>query len=238
MTRRATAVRKKGAKRRAKALPRESAAGRAARAARIWSALKARWPDPRCALDHRNAFELLVATILSAQCTDERVNRVTPALFSRWPDAAALARANVADIEKVVRPTGFFRMKAKSLSGAARRMAEAHGGAVPRTMDDLTELPGVARKTANVVLGTAFGIASGVVVDTHVKRLAARMGFTRHEAPERIERDLMALFPREDWIRLGHTLIHHGRGICHARKKPECARCPVARDCPSEETRG
>lgn len=211
---------------------RESAADREARAARMWAALKARWPDPECALVHRNAFELLVATILSAQCTDERVNRVTPALFARYPDARALAAAPPEDVERLVKPTGFFRNKTKSLIGAAKAIVASHGGLVPRTMDELLTLPGVARKTANVVLGTAYGVAAGVVVDTHVKRLALRMGFTRETAPEKVERDLMALFPPSDWIRLSHTLIHHGRGLCGARR-PDCARCPVASECPS-----
>lgn len=210
---------------------RESAAERKARAGRMWAILKERWPEPECALVHRNAFELLVATILSAQCTDARVNQVTPALFARYPDARALAAAATADVERLVKSTGFFRNKTKSLIGAAKAIVAAHGGDVPRTMEALLTLPGVARKTANVVLGTAFGVAVGVVVDTHVKRLAHRMGFTRETAPEKVERDLQAIFPPSDWIRLSHTLIHHGRGICGARK-PDCERCPVASLCP------
>jgi endonuclease-3 len=198
----------------------------------MWALLAARWPEPECALVHENPFELLVATILSAQCTDARVNQVTPALFARYPDARALANADPADVERLVKSTGFFRNKTKSLIGAAKAIVASFRGEVPRTMDALLTLPGVARKTANVVLGTGYGVAAGVVVDTHVKRLAYRMGFTRETAPEKVERDLQALFPEATWIRLSHTLIHHGRGICGARK-PDCARCPVANECPS-----
>jgi endonuclease-3 len=205
----------------------------AARVRRILPALRRALPDARCALRHRNAFELLVATILSAQCTDERVNAVTPELFRAYPDAAALAKAPRARLEALIRRTGFFRAKARSLLGCARALVERHGGRVPQEMDALVALPGVGRKTANVVLGTAFGIASGVVVDTHVARLSRRMGLTRESDPLRIERDLMAAVPRRAWIEWSHLLIHHGRRTCRARK-PDCAGCAVAQWCPRE----
>jgi endonuclease-3 len=201
-------------------------------AAATLATLTALHPDARCALEHRNAFELLVATILSAQCTDVRVNLVTPELFLRWPTPHALARASQADLEAVIRSTGFFRNKAKNLLGMARRLVEAYEGQVPRAMEDLLTLPGVARKTANVVRGVSWGLADGVVVDTHVARLAGRLAWSRQKTPEKIERDLMALFPREAWIRLSHVLIHHGRGLCQARK-PRCAACPVRAGCPA-----
>jgi endonuclease III len=190
------------------------------------------YPEADCELDRRNPFQLLCATILSAQCTDERVNQVTPALFARFPTPAALATAPAAVLEDMIRSTGFFHNKAKNLLGAARLLSEKWAGEVPRSMDELLKLPGVARKTANVVLGTAFGIAAGVVVDTHVTRLAGRLGLSRETAPEKIERDLMALIPRERWIRFSHQLIWHGRRVCQARK-PDCDRCPLAPHCPS-----
>jgi endonuclease-3 len=196
--------------------------------------LAERWPNAECALHHRNPFELLVATILSAQCTDARVNLVTPELFARWPTPFALAKASQAEVEAVVRSTGFFRNKAKNLLGMAQRLVEAYGGEVPRAMDDLLTLPGVARKTANVVRGVSWGLADGVVVDTHVARIAARLGWTRNTAPEKIEKDLMALHPKDAWIGLSHVLIHHGRGICQARK-PRCAECPVRARCPAAQ---
>jgi endonuclease-3 len=180
----------------------------------------------------RNAFELLVATILSAQCTDQRVNLVTPALFARWPDARALAGAEASELEAVIRPTGFFRAKTKNLLGMARRLVEAYDGEVPQAMADLLTLPGVARKTANVVRGVSWGLADGVVVDTHVGRLARRLGWTRHDDPQKVERDLMALFPRESWIGLSHVLIHHGRDLCPARR-PRCDACPANAVCPT-----
>jgi endonuclease-3 len=185
-----------------------------------------------CALDHRSPFELLVATILSAQCTDERVNQVTPALFARYPTPAAMAKADPADLEDLIRSTGFFRNKARSLLGAAQRLTAAYGGEVPRTMDDLLTLPGVARKTANVVLGTAFGLATGVVVDTHVSRLAGRLGLSAQKDPPKIERDLMALLPEDRWIAFSHQLIWHGRKVCQART-PRCGECTLAPLCPS-----
>jgi endonuclease-3 len=194
-------------------------------------ALAAAYPDATCELHHHDAYELLVATILSAQCTDARVNQVTPALFKRWPDATRLARAGQTDLEEAIRSTGFYRNKAKSLLGMARAVVERHGGAIPADMDALTALPGVGRKTANVVLGTAFGVATGVVVDTHVARLAKRLGLTRQTDPVKIERDLMRKLPSSSWIALGHRLILHGRRVCGARK-PACDRCPLAAVCP------
>jgi endonuclease III len=189
------------------------------------------YPDARCALDHESPLQLLVATILSAQCTDERVNKVTPALFRRFPTAKDLASADRTELEELVRTTGFFRNKAKSLQGAAATIESDFGGQLPRTMEQMLTLPGVARKTANVVLGTGFGIASGFVVDTHVFRLSHRMGLASGNNPERVERELMEVFAREDWIQLAHILIHHGRAVCGARN-PRCDTCVVAAYCP------
>jgi endonuclease III len=194
--------------------------------------LKAAYPDAACALRHEDPFQLLVATILSAQCTDERVNKVTPALFRRYPDARAMMEAPVEEMEELIRTTGFFHNKTKSLLGASRRLHEEFRGRVPSTMEELLTLPGVARKTANVVLGTGYGIAAGVVVDTHVYRLSRRLGLTRAATPADVERDLMDTVPREEWILFAHLLIHHGRRICVARK-PKCAVCPVQDLCPS-----
>ncbi len=201
------------------------------RARRIYRALQKQYPKAECALHHRDPWQLLVATILSAQCTDERVNMVTPALFAKYPDPAAMAAAKSATLEKLIRSTGFYRNKTKSLLGTARSVTERHNGSVPDTMDELLELPGVARKTANCVLGNAFGKNEGIVVDTHVKRLAGRMGFTSQTDPVKIERDLMPLFERENWALLAHLLIWHGRATCNARK-PDCDHCCVAKDCP------
>jgi len=195
--------------------------------------LRAGYPDADCALGHESPLELLVATILSAQCTDARVNLVTPELFRRFPDAASLARAPKGTLEKVIRSTGFFNSKAKAIRGAAKAIVEVHGGEVPRSMAALRALPGVGRKTANVVLGTAFGDPDGVVVDTHVGRLARRLGWSRHTDPEKVERDLNALFPRESWVFLGHALILHGRAVCAARK-PRCEPCELKDLCPRE----
>ncbi len=200
-------------------------------ASRVDAALAAAYPDAVCELDFREPYELLVATILSAQCTDARVNQVTPGLFASYPDAAALAAAGQDELEAMIHSTGFFRSKAKSLLGMARAIVERHGGEVPTRLDDLTSLPGVGRKTANVVLGTAFSLATGVVVDTHVARLSKRLGLTRQTAPERIERDLMRQFPSASWIALGHRLILHGRRVCQARK-PACKRCALDAICP------
>ena len=194
--------------------------------------LKAAYPEAACALRHKNPFQLLVATILSAQCTDERVNKVTPALFARYPDPGAMKEAAVAELEALIRTTGFYHNKTKSLLGASRRLAEEFGGRVPSTMEELLTLPGVARKTANVVLGVGYGLAFGVVVDTHVYRLSRRLGLTRAKTPVEIEQDLMKIVPQEEWILLAHLLIHHGRQICVARK-PRCAICPVRDLCPS-----
>jgi endonuclease III len=213
-------------------MPRERKADRVARADEIYRVLDETYPDAHCALDHRNPFELTVATILSAQCTDVRVNQVTPALFEAFPDAESLAGARLEDVEELVRSTGFFRNKAKNLVGMAEAVVERHGGEVPRTMEALAALPGVGRKTANVVLGNAFGIDEGIVVDTHVKRLSNRLGFTRNTDPVKVEADLVKLFPRSRWTQLSHLLIFHGRQVCVARK-PRCGVCPVARLCPS-----
>lgn len=197
----------------------------------IAEGLRNEYPDAECALLHKNAFQLLIATILSAQCTDERVNMVTPELFRRWPTPHALAEAPPEEVQKVIQPTGFFRAKAKSIQGCCRGLVEKHGGEVPRQLEQLVELPGVGRKTANVVLGTAFDIPSGVVVDTHVTRLTGRLGLTRHKDAVKIESDLMALLPPEEWIMFSHRLIHHGRRICKARKTL-CSDCVLNHLCP------
>ena len=188
-------------------------------------------PHPKCALDHANEFELLVATILSAQCTDVRVNMVTPQLFTRWPAPADLASADQAEVEEVIHSTGFFRNKAKNIIGMAARLVSEHNSEVPRDMEHLLLLPGVARKTANVVRGECFGLADGVVVDTHVKRISARLGFTRETDPVKVERDLMELVPHEHWIAFSHRLIRLGRTLCPARS-PRCEECYLAADCP------
>lgn len=198
----------------------------------ILQRLHSAYPDAECALHHRNAFELLVATILSAQCTDERVNLVTPALFARFPTPEAMAGADRDELEGLIRSTGFYRNKAKNIQTAAQRIVSAYGGAVPATMDELLTLAGVARKTANVVLGVVYGIADGVVVDTHVKRLSNRLGLTTYDAPEKIERDLQQITPVQEWINLSHLLIFHGRQVCDARK-PLCAVCCLSDLCPS-----
>jgi endonuclease-3 len=207
-----------------------------ARAGRVVKALVRLYPTADCALSHRNPFELVVATILSAQCTDARVNMVTPALFARFPDAHALAAADLADVEQLIHSTGFFRAKAKNLVAMAAQLVARHGGEVPDDHDALTALPGVGRKTASVVLGVAFGKAVGVVVDTHVKRLAFRLGLTESKDPARIERDLMAVVPRAHWIGLSHRLILHGRQTCGALK-PRCDACELAPICPKTAVR-
>lgn len=213
-------------------MPRESKRARQARAAEVFDLLTAEYPDAHCELDFRDPFQLGVATILSAQTTDLRVNAVTPVLFKRYPDAETLAGARQEDVEEIIRSTGFFRAKAANIIGFARALMADHDGEVPRTMDELHALPGVGRKTANVVLGNAFGIDEGVVVDTHVKRLSTLMGFTREATPEKIEQDLMALFPSDLWTLLSHLLIRHGRRVCYARK-PRCEACAVSHLCPS-----
>uniref|UniRef100_A0A7C1FRP0 Endonuclease III n=1 Tax=Caldilinea aerophila TaxID=133453 RepID=A0A7C1FRP0_9CHLR len=200
----------------------------------ILELLHAEYPDARCALDHRNPLELLVATILSAQCTDERVNKVTPALFAKYPDARAFAEADLSELEEMIRSTGFYRNKAKNIQQACRRIVEEYDGEVPADMEKLLTLAGVARKTANVVLGVAYGIADGIVVDTHVKRLANRLGLSAHSDPDKIEKDLMAITPREEWIDLAHLLIFHGRRVCDARK-PNCGGCVIRHLCPSAQ---
>ncbi|MFN3412518.1 MAG: endonuclease III [Thermoanaerobaculum sp.] len=189
------------------------------------------YPEARCELSHRNAYELLVATILSAQCTDARVNQVTPAFFARFPNAQALAHANQEEVEELIKSTGFYRNKAKALLGMAKALVERHCGEVPRDMEAMVNLPGVGRKTANVVLGTAYGLATGIVVDTHVARVSQRLGLTTAQDPEKIEQDLMALFPKDQWVALSHRLILHGRYVCKARK-PACSSCRLAEVCP------
>jgi endonuclease-3 len=202
------------------------------RAPEILTRLHAAYPDARCALDYGDAFQLLCATILSAQTTDVRVNLVTPVLFARYPTPAALARARQADVEAIVKSTGFFRNKSKSLIAMAQALVADYGGEVPQTMVQLRELPGVGRKTANVVLGNAFSINEGITVDTHVARLSRLLGLTSHEDPVKIEQDLMPLFPRDHWALLSHLLIFHGRRVCIARR-PRCADCVLSDICPS-----
>jgi endonuclease-3 len=200
----------------------------------ILKRLRRTYPDARCALHHRNAFELLCATILSAQCTDARVNLVTPVLFDRYPTPQALAAARPEDVERIIMSTGFFRNKTRSLIGMAQALVAEHGGQVPQTMELLRVLPGVGRKTANVILGNAFGINEGITVDTHVARLSRLLGLTRHDDPVRIEQDLMPLFPRHDWALLSHLLIFHGRQVCIARR-PRCGDCVLSDLCPSAQ---
>jgi endonuclease-3 len=204
------------------------------RAEQIYERLQAAYPDARCALDHANPLQLLVATILSAQSTDKMVNTITPALFSKYKTAEEFANADTADLERMIHSSGFFRNKAKSIKAATRVIAEEHRGKVPDTMEDLLKLAGVARKTANVVLGVAYGKAEGVVVDTHVQRLSRRLDFSKEERPEKIEEDLMQLYPREKWILLAHLLILHGRAKC-AAQRPKCAECPIEDLCNSED---
>jgi endonuclease III len=205
-----------------------------ARVQAILKALDAAHPDASCALIHDNAFQLLIATILSAQCTDAVVNIVTKTLFAKYPTPKDLAYAHPAEIEREIRPTGFFRNKTKSIMGASKKLVEDFGGEVPRTMDELLTLPGAARKTANVVLGTAFGIAVGVVVDTHVQRLSYRLDLTKNTDPKKIEQDLMKIIPREKWILFSHQLIWHGRRVCVARK-PRCMECNLEKICYSQD---
>ena len=200
------------------------------RARRIVKALAKAYPVAECALRHDGPFQLLAATILSAQCTDERVNLVTPALFTKYPTPAALAVSRPSDLEKIIQSCGFFRSKAKSLRGMATEIEQRFGGEVPRTLDELVTLPGVGRKTANVLLGTAFGIPSGVVVDTHVARISRLLGLSSGKTPDAIEADLQLLLPRKEWINFSHRLIHHGRRICIARR-PRCTECPLLQLC-------
>jgi endonuclease-3 len=204
---------------------------RKAQAARVVRRLKADYPGATCALENETPFELLVATILSAQCTDARVNMVTPELFRRWPTAREMAEAPIKQLESVIQSTGFFRNKAKNIKAASQGIVENHDGEVPRDLDQLVALAGVGRKTANVVLGTAFGITTGVVVDTHVTRLSRRLGLTKHSDPTKIEQDLMQLLPKSEWVDFAHRMIHHGRQICVARK-PKCPQCSMKTFCP------
>lgn len=213
---------------------RESRVAKKRRTEELIARLKEEYPDAHCALDHRSAFELLVATILSAQCTDKRVNMVTPALFEKYPEPSDYARAPRTEIEEMIRSTGFYRNKAKSLKGLGQALDEEHDGRVPKTLDELVRLPGVGRKTANVVLGNAFGIDEGIVVDTHVGRLSRRLALTQEKDAVKVERDLMRLVPKEHWTLWAHLLIYHGRQIC-ASRKPDCEHCVLADLCPSAE---
>ena len=200
------------------------------RVAAILAKLDEAYPAATCELHHHNAFQLVIATILSAQCTDVMVNQVTPVLFAKYPTPEALAHANPAEIEQMIRPTGFFRNKTKSILGASKAIVEKFSGQVPRTMEEILTLPGVARKTANVVLGTAYGIASGVVVDTHVQRISQRLDLTRNDDPKKIEQDLMKVIPQDRWILFSHQIIWHGRRVCAARK-PKCVECNLEQIC-------
>lgn len=222
-----------------RAAKRKKTAGAAAgtdpkRVAAILAKLDEAYPNASCELMHQNAFQLVIATILSAQCTDVRVNQVTETLFKKYPTPEAFAYATPSELEKEIRPTGFFRNKTKSVMGASKAIVEQFGGQVPRTMEEMLTLPGVARKTANVVLGTAYGIASGIVVDTHVQRLSNRLDLTRNEDPKKIEQDLMAIIPKDRWIQFSHQLIWHGRRVCFARK-PNCAACNLESLCYSKD---
>ena len=204
------------------------------RVAAILDALRKAYPDVVCALNHKNAWELTVATILSAQCTDVRVNLVTPKLFKTFPTPKAMSAASLPELEELIRTTGFFRNKAKSIQGAARVVTEKFEGKVPQTMEEIRTLPGVARKTGNVVLGSWYGIAAGVVVDTHVMRLSRRLELTKETMPEKVERDLMKIIPQDRWIAFSHELIHHGRQVCVARK-PKCVDCTLEKLCNSSD---
>ena len=204
------------------------------RVAAILKGLDEAYPEAECALNHRSPWELLVATILSAQCTDARVNMVTPELFRRFPTPAAMAKAKPAELEALIRSTGFFRNKAKSILGAAQKITNEFGGKVPETLAELITVPGAARKTANVVLGVCFGKAEGVVVDTHVLRIARRLGLAKGDTPQKVEQELMQLLPQERWIRFSHQIIHHGRAVCDARK-PKCSACNLEPLCTSKD---
>ncbi len=209
----------------------ETQAQRKARAFKILAILKRAYPSAKCSLNYRSPLQLLIATILSAQCTDARVNMVTPALFRKYITAHGFANAKLPELEKYVRSTGFYRNKAKNIKAACKLIVKKHGGKVPRTMGEMLELPGVARKTANIVLGNAYGVVEGVPVDTHAIRISRLLGWTKSTAQEKIERDLMALLPRRDWLRVSDLFVHHGRAICIARR-PKCSICPLNKLCP------
>jgi len=211
--------------------PDQAATDRRRRARQVVRKLAADFPDATCALHHESPLQLLIATILSAQCTDERVNMVTPSLFAKYPTAAHFAAARLPAVEKAIQSTGFFRNKAKNIQTCCRELVDRYDGEVPRDLDALVELPGVGRKTANVVLGTAYGLATGVVVDTHVGRISRRLDLTTEKDPVKIERDLMALLPQTEWVDFSHRMIHHGRQVCAARK-PKCDACSMKRICP------
>lgn len=213
-------------------MPRESLKDKTARAKRIVALLKKRYPDAKTSLDYDSVHQLMVATILSAQCTDERVNMTTPALFERFRSVKDFAEADSAELESLIQSCGFFRAKAKSIKSSARVLLERFGGEMPKTIDELTTLPGVGRKTASVILGAGFGIAEGIVVDTHVARISKLLGLTAHTDPLKIEQDLIKVLEPKDWIRFSHMLIHHGRAVCIARR-PKCAECVLAEACPS-----
>jgi len=200
-------------------------------AAKIARILREHYPDAKCELDYETPLQLLIATILSAQCTDERVNLVTKSLFRKYPDAAAYANAPQKDLEREIQSTGFYHNKAKSIQSCCQSLLERYKGEIPQDIEKMIELPGIGRKTANVVLGAAYGIASGIVVDTHVTRVSQRMGLTQEKNPERIEKDLMGQFPRKEWIAISNRMVHHGRYVCTARK-PQCDTCPLAGLCP------
>jgi endonuclease III len=235
-----TSVKTVAARKKAGAKTKGSAPGKAAkgtdpkRVAAILAKLDDAYPNATCELKHESPFQLLVSTILSAQCTDVRVNQVTESLFKKYTSPEAFAYATPSELEKEIRPTGFFRNKTKSIMGASKAIVEQFGGQVPRTMDEILTLPGVARKTGNVVLGTAYGLASGVVVDTHVLRLSRRLDLTRDEEPKKVEQDLMKIIPKEKWISFSHQLIWHGRRVCVARK-PKCAGCNLETLCYSKD---
>jgi endonuclease-3 len=230
----ARAAKKAGAKAKANSPGKAAKGTEPKRVAAILAKLDEAYPNATCELQHESPFQLLVSTILSAQCTDVRVNQVTESLFKKYTSPEAFAYATPSELEKEIRPTGFFRNKTKSIMGASRAIVEQFGGQVPRTMDEILTLPGVARKTGNVVLGTAYGLASGIVVDTHVLRLSKRLDLTRHEDPRNVEQDLMKIIPKEKWISFSHQLIWHGRRVCVARK-PKCAECNLEPLCYSKD---
>ncbi len=213
-------------------MPRESLAKKSTRAKEIIAVLHEHYPKAKTALTHKTTHQLLVATILSAQCTDERVNKVTPGLFKKYPSVKAFAEADLEELGEDIKSTGFFNNKAKSIKNSAKELLEKHGGRMPKTISELTQLPGVGRKTASVVLGNAFGLAEGVVVDTHVARISKLLGLTREKDPVKIEKDLMKILPQDEWIDWSHMIILHGRAICRARK-PDCPNCPLTDLCPS-----